>query len=123
MQAGAALRAPGPNVGPHRDEGAALQALVDQLVHGLDPQAVYLFGSRAEGRARPDSDFDLLVLFDDGVPDASITHAVAYAPICGSGIGCDVVPCHVAEFEEVLQDPTNPWHGSWRRARKVYERC
>jgi hypothetical protein len=121
MTTGAAL-APKPNIGPYRDEAAALQALVDTLARGLDPRAIYLFGSRAEGRARPDSDFDLLVVFDDDARDAAITHDAAYAPICGSGVGCDVVPCRAAELDEVLHDPTNPWRRSWLNARRLYER-
>lgn len=123
MQASsAALPSPRPNTGAHRDEETALRSLVEQLARGLHPQAIYLFGSRAEGRARPDSDFDLVVVFDDEAPEASVTHEAAYAPICGSGIGCDVVPCRAAELAEVLDDPTNPWHRAWQNARKVYER-
>jgi tRNA nucleotidyltransferase (CCA-adding enzyme) len=109
-------------VGPYLTEDAALKVLVERLVRGLSPRAVYLFGSRARGRARPDSDFDLLVVFDDAVADASATYEAAYAPVCGSGVGCDVVPCRAAELEEVLQDPTNPWHLAWRDARVLYER-
>jgi hypothetical protein len=112
-----------PNVGPYRDEGAALRALVGRLVAGLRPRAIYLFGSRAERRARPDSDFDLLVIFDDATPDAELSHEAAYAPVCGSGVGCDVVPCRAAELEDVLGDPTNPWHGPWSRAKLLYERA
>jgi uncharacterized protein len=119
---GAAQQGPRPNIGPYSTEDAALRALVDKLIRGLSPRAVYLFGSRAEGRARPDSDFDLLVIFDDSVPDELITHDAAYTPVCGSGIGCDVVPCRAAELTEVLQDPTNPWQNSWRNARVLYER-
>lgn len=123
MQAiGGAQQAPRPNIGPYRDEEAALQELVDKLVRGLSPRAVYLFGSRAEGRARPESDFDLVVVLDDSTPDDVTTYEAVYAPICGSGVGCDVVPCRVAELEEVLHDPTNPWHQSWRNAKKLYER-
>ena len=35
------------------------------MLHGLKPFRIYLFGSRAEGRARPDSDFDLVVVFEE----------------------------------------------------------
>ena len=119
---GAIQQSPRPNVGPYVTEDTALQALVDRLVRGLSPRAVYLFGSRTGGRARPDSDFDLLVVFDDSAPDASTTHEAVYAPVCGSGVGCDIVPCRLAELEEVLGDPTSPWHPSWRDARMLYER-
>jgi uncharacterized protein len=111
-----------PNYGPYGSEQAALDALLEKLVRGLKPCAVYLFGSRAEQRARPDSDFDLVVVLDEQVADAEATHEAVYAPLCGSGIGCDVVPCYLSEFEEVLHDPTNPWHRSWASARKLYER-
>jgi len=118
-----AQQAPRPNVGPHPDEEAALRALVERLSRALHPRAIYLFGSRAEGRARPDSDFDLLVVFDDDAPEALLTHEAAYAPVCGSGIGCDVVPCRAAELDDVLHDPTNPWQRAWQRAQRVYGRA
>ena len=123
MRAGAAAPLIRPNVGPYRDEGAALRAVVDKLVAALRPKAIYLFGSRAEQRERPDSDFDLLVVFDDATPEAEFSYEAAYAPVCGSGVGCDVVPCRVAEFDDVLGDPSNPWHEPWSRARKLYERA
>jgi uncharacterized protein len=47
----------------HRDE---LDRVVGRLAEGFDPVAIYLFGSRARGDARADSDYDLmLVLTDD----------------------------------------------------------
>ena len=45
-----------------------VQALVDQIVAEADPLRVVLFGSRAAGTARPDSDVDLLVVMPDGTP-------------------------------------------------------
>jgi tRNA nucleotidyltransferase (CCA-adding enzyme) len=113
---------PRPNVGPHPDEETALRALVESLARGLHPRSIYLFGSRAEGRARPDSDFDLLVVFDDDAAEEAVTYEAAYAPVCGSGVGCDIVPCRAAELDEVLHDPVNPWRLAWQNARRVYER-
>lgn len=41
---------------------------VKRYVHQIDPQAeAWLFGSRARGDARPDSDWDFLVLTDKPV--------------------------------------------------------
>ena len=40
--------------------------LVDRVVAEADPLRVILFGSRARGAARPDSDVDLLVVLPDG---------------------------------------------------------
>ena len=99
-----------------------MRAVLDRLVQGLRPQEVYLFGSRAEGRAQPWSDFDLAVILDDAAPEELATYEGVYAPIRGIGVGCDVVPCRVAEFAEMLRDPSNPWNATMKKARKLYER-
>jgi hypothetical protein len=60
-------------VGLFRDESAAIAFLRDRLVAILKPRTIWLFGSRARGDAREDSDFDLLVVLPDGLPlDAMI---------------------------------------------------
>ena len=41
-----------------------LQEMVRRLVEAIDPDRIILFGSRARGDARPDSDVDLLVIKD-----------------------------------------------------------
>lgn len=107
--------------GPFATEQEALKAIVSRLVEALRPFRIYLFGGRAEGRARPDSDFDLTVVFRDPDPGSDADHDAVYAPLLGLGIGCDVIPCRWSEFEEVLADPTNPWQQAWASARIVYE--
>lgn len=44
-----------------------LPQAIGQIVDAYDPYRVILFGSQARGDARPDSDVDLLVEFDDKV--------------------------------------------------------
>lgn len=49
---------------------------VKQVIQQIDPQAeVWLFGSRARGDARPDSDWDFLVLTNEQV-DRSFKYVV-----------------------------------------------
>lgn len=45
-----------------------LQEMVRRLVEAIDPDCIILFGSRARGDARPDSDVDLLVIKDSNEP-------------------------------------------------------
>ena len=45
-----------------------LQRLLDRIVPALEPEAVYLFGSRARGDFHEDSDYDLLVIVPDDAP-------------------------------------------------------
>jgi predicted nucleotidyltransferase len=51
---------------------AALDRLVRHVVEVMHPLQVWLFGSRAEGRARSTSDYDLLVVMPDGTPEPEL---------------------------------------------------
>lgn len=44
------------------NEEALLQQMVDAIVREVSPEAIILFGSRARGDARADSDIDLLIV-------------------------------------------------------------
>ena len=44
------------------DEKILLQQMVDTIVREVSPEAIILFGSRARGDARTDSDVDLLIV-------------------------------------------------------------
>lgn len=45
-----------------------LQDIVGRIVGAMSPRRVVLFGSRARGTARPDSDIDLLVEMETTLP-------------------------------------------------------
>lgn len=91
---------PGPhNYGPFGSEAKTLAAIGDLLIAQLAPLEIRLFGSRARGTARHDSDFDLLVVFPDEAGEAALDYDRAYRPLLGLGIACDVVPCLAAGFE------------------------
>jgi len=45
-----------------------LQEIVRRLVEAIDPDRIILFGSRARGDARPDSNIDLLIVKDTDQP-------------------------------------------------------
>ena len=109
------------NTGPFRNEQAALSFLVGRLRTALRPEAVFLFGSRADGTERSDSDFDLLVVLPDGEsgpPD----YFAAYAPVAGCGIGVDVVPCRLVDFEIDRHQPGTIAYAADREGRLVYAR-
>ncbi|WP_312014359.1 MULTISPECIES: nucleotidyltransferase domain-containing protein [unclassified Bradyrhizobium] len=69
----------------------------DRLVAELKPASIWLFGSRARGDARPDSDFDPLVVLRDGLPVENSHYAVA-RPVVACGLGCDIVPASWSTF-------------------------
>ncbi len=47
---------------PFSNEENLLSKMVQTIVREVSPEAIILFGSRARGDARPDSDVDLLVV-------------------------------------------------------------
>jgi uncharacterized protein len=49
-----------------RASDAALARLVQYVRETVQPQRIVLFGSRATGRADAESDYDLLVVVDEG---------------------------------------------------------
>ena len=56
----------------------ALLDHVKQTVHEIEPDAdIILYGSRARGDARPESDWDFLILLD-GVVDDARTDAIRH---------------------------------------------
>ncbi|MBF0304468.1 MAG: nucleotidyltransferase domain-containing protein [Alphaproteobacteria bacterium] len=86
-------------VGPFRNAAAALDFLVGRMVSAAHPQAIWLFGSRAAGTARPDSDFDLMaILPDDDTVDVETRRARMAEAVMGAGVGVDVTACRASDF-------------------------
>jgi len=88
-----------PPVGPYRSADAAVSDAVHRLVAQLDPEEIWLFGSRARGDHRPDSDIDLLVVLPDGLPPESYTLRAARRPLLGGGAPVDVFPLAHRDFK------------------------
>ncbi|HLJ63980.1 MAG TPA: nucleotidyltransferase domain-containing protein [Stellaceae bacterium] len=98
----AALQSSSAPVGLFKDEEAALQFICDRLMISLDPDSIWLFGSRARRDHRPDSDFDILVVLPDELGAKSKDYRHVLEPLAGSGLACDVVPCPRSDFEEAM---------------------
>jgi predicted nucleotidyltransferase len=80
-------------------QDARLAEAVDRLVEGVHPRAIILFGSRARGADRAESDYDLLV-----VSDQLLDYDEVYRPVAGRGLRCDVVPCTVDAWRQAHLD-------------------
>ena len=62
------------------------ESLLSQVVAVFGPRRVILVGSRARGDARKDSDYDLVVVLDDGVPDELLSARRRYDGRRGLGV-------------------------------------
>jgi hypothetical protein len=114
------VQAVSANFGEYANEQDALSAIVARLAAALDPQAIWLFGSRATGNARPDSDFDLLVLAKRNGAFGCDDYELVDAPLRGTGIGTDVVPCDLEVFEASLGLKTSFVRQIVDRGRLIY---
>jgi predicted nucleotidyltransferase len=99
-----------------------LEPLLERIVARMGPEEIWLFGSRAEGRARPDSDYDLLVVMPDGSPAAHLDVISAWALVRGLDIPADIVPCTRTEFEEEKHEIDTLARAAFLRGRRIYER-
>jgi predicted nucleotidyltransferase len=85
----------------------------------LQPEAIYLFGSRAESRGGLDSDWDLLVVVPDDTPAERLTVLAGYEAIRGAGVPADVVPTRRSRFETQKEQVASLSYAAWHRGRLV----
>lgn len=114
--------APGQRpVGPFRGAPAALDFLVGRMVAAARPQAIWLFGSRARGDARADSDFDLMAVFpDDDAVDVETRRAQLAEAVAGAGVGVDVAACRESDFRALRTAAGSLIRSVHEQGREVY---
>ena len=76
-----------------------LLSLLERLKRLLNPERVYLFGSRARGSADSDSDYDVLVVGSHSDKPRYQRNTEAYLALCGIGAAKDVIVLTHKEFE------------------------
>jgi predicted nucleotidyltransferase len=78
-----------------------IRALVSLIVERCRPVSVWLFGSRARGEARNDSDWDLLVVLPDNVAEEDVYSSLSPWRLRKlTRVNADVVYCNDSEFAE-----------------------
>jgi len=82
----------------------SLDRIVRSIVASMRPELVVLFGSRARGDARPDSDYDFLVVAGD-LPGAEDRRAMLAAIWQRDHIGVELITRTAEQFERWQDDP------------------
>lgn len=81
-----------------------LEAITARLVPLVAPELILLFGSRATGEPREDSDYDLMLVFGDGV-DVAAQRRAAWDALRDAHIAADVLARSTADYLRRQHDP------------------
>jgi uncharacterized protein len=99
-----------------------LTTIVGRIVRTLDPVRIILFGSRARGDQRPDSDYDLLVILDH-VDDRRATRIEVRGSFADLPVSADILVASVDEAEgRVPGHPAGTTYSAIREGRTIYDR-
>jgi predicted nucleotidyltransferase len=105
-------------------EGTDLPGTVlARIVERMDPLAIWLFGGRALGRARADSDYDLLAVMPDGTSEDVLDPVKAWAVTRGLGVPVDLVPCTLSVFDEEKNEIDTLARAAFLHGKLIYERA
>ena len=90
------------HIDSNSDEESLLRSMVNTIVSEVAPETIILFGSRARGDARPDSDVDLLVVETEPFsPQRSRRKEAArlYMALRGMAVSKDILLYSREEFD------------------------
>ena len=76
-----------------------LDEIVSRLTRHLDPEHVYLFGSRARGDSESDSDYDILIVVSDSDLPGYARDRIALRALRGLRVPVDVIVLTREEFD------------------------
>lgn len=94
--------------------------VIERIVATMAPEEIWLFGSRAEGRDRTGSDYDLLAVLPDDVPETVLDPIRAFELMRGLGVPIDLVPCTRSEFNAERDEPDSLVKAAVHHGRQVY---
>ena len=98
-----------------------LAEIIDRILQVTDPDRIVLFGSRARGDARPDSDFDFLVIQPSEAPRYRRPGRI-YAALADLPAEVEVVVYTPQEVDQWREVPQAFVTTALRQGRVVYER-
>lgn len=99
-----------------------LPNVVGRIVRAVDPYRIILFGSRARGDSRPDSDYDLLVVLDR-VDDRRAARIAIRSAFADLPLAADVLVASVDEVDgKIPGRPTGATFWALQEGRRLYDR-
>jgi predicted nucleotidyltransferase len=98
-----------------------LDEVVGCLVDALQPEQVYLFGSRARGDNQPDSDYDFMVIVPQSDLPPHRRAQQAHRALGGIRVAADILVWTRQEFDRFLPVPGSLAATVLREGRLLYD--
>ncbi|ABD90423.1 nucleotidyltransferase domain-containing protein [Rhodopseudomonas palustris] len=105
------------------DTDTLLREAARRLAAAAPVEKVILFGSRARGDHTADSDFDLCVILDDGIPPGLYTPITLWQQVADLGIPIQIVALRRGAFEAARRDIQSISYQIDRDGRVIYQRA
>jgi len=99
-----------------------LGEMIARIREAVDPDRIVLFGSRARGQARPESDFDLLIIKESDQPRHRRA-ASLYTKLADLPVEVEIVVYTPDEVEDWSQVPQAFVTTALREGKVLYERA
>jgi predicted nucleotidyltransferase len=96
--------------------------LLHRMISRWHPEQIWLFGSRARGVARSDSDWDFLVVVPDEIPDGDLDPLLAWRLQKDAQVPADIVPCRASDFGDFRNTPNTLFFEVSKSRVVVYQR-
>ena len=98
-----------------------LKNAVDIIIKVVKPDKIILFGSRATGENKQESDYDLLVLKKGAKKQRKLTQEI-YLNFKNIGAPIDVIVVDLQKFEELKTDPYLIYSEADSKGKVIYEK-
>jgi uncharacterized protein len=97
--------------------------VIERIVEVLEPEEVWLFGSRARQTHGPDSDWDLMAVLPDTASERKLDLAAVWSDLRElRRLRIEVIPIRRSEFEEDRGTPGELAEAVVREGHVVYGR-
>ena len=92
------------------------------IVGIVDPDMILLFGSRASGKERDDSDIDLLII-KTGLKNSRELAKKIYSSLSGIGVPVDLILVDRRRMDEHLDDPYMIYGQALKEGKTLYAKA
>jgi predicted nucleotidyltransferase len=110
-----------PGTDPHSVmDSSVLDTIIERIVEVADPERIFLFGSAAREEMGPHSDFDVLVVKEEGNFSRGRLVEEIYMNLIGVEAAVDVIVVHPEEVEKYRDSHSLIISPALEEGREVY---